>query len=239
MRVFTRVAFVTSCLLLPVTAAVAQTPVDPAGHWEGTVQVPDSPVSIEIDLMTSAAGTLRGTFAQPAQGIKALPLSAVSLEGRTVRFLVKGNAQGSSFAGQIAADGKRIAGEVTVSGYVIPFSVTRVGDARVAAAPVSPAISKELEGVWTGTISADGGPMALEVRLANRPDGTATGVISSPTGAGVEIPIAIVQTGKNVTLDVDAVGASFSGELKPGAGELAGTWNQSTASLPLTLTRVK
>jgi hypothetical protein len=239
MRVFTRVVFITSCLLLPVIAALAQTPVDPAGHWEGTVQVPDSPVSIEIDLVTSTAGSLRGTFAQPAQGIKALPLSAVSLEGRTVRFVVKGSAQGSSFAGEIAADGKRIAGEVTVSGYVIPFSLTRVGDARVAAAPISPAISKELEGVWTGTIPADSGPVALEVRLANRPDGTSTGVISSSTGAGVEVPVAIVQTGKSVTLDVDAVGASFSGELNPAAGELAGTWNQSAASVRLTLTRIK
>ena len=239
MRVFTRLVFLSSWLLMPADAAFAQTPVDPAGHWEGTVQVPDSPVSIEIDLVMSNAGALRGTFAQPAQGIKALPLSAVSVEGRTVRFVVKGNAQGSAFTGEITADGRQMAGEVTVSGYVIPFSLTRAGEARVAAVPVSPAISKELEGVWTGTISADGGQMALEVRLANRPDGTSTGVISSSTGAGLEIPIAIVQTGTSVTLDIDAVGASFSGDLNPAAGTLAGTWRQATASLPLTLTRVK
>ena len=239
MRVFTCAVFVLSCVLLSAAATSAQSPVAVAGHWEGIVQVPDSPVSIEIDLTISNSGSLTGTFAQPAQGIKALPLSLVSQEGRSVRFTVKGNAQGSAFAGVVAPDGKSMAGDVTVSGFVIPFTLTRVGEARVAAAPVSPAISKELEGTWNGTILADGTPMPLEVRLVNRPDGTATGVIVSTSGTGIEIPVAIVQVGHSVTLDVDAVGASFSGELNAAAGKIAGNWTQATASVPLTLTRVK
>lgn len=240
MRVSTRV-FVAAIFVLPCCSyfAFAQTPVDPSGHWEGTVQVPDNPVSIEIDLTMSNTKVLGGTFAQPAQGIKALPLSAVSLEGRNVRFLVKGNAQGSAFAGVIAPDGATMAGEVTVSGFVIPFTLTRIGEARVAAAPISPAISKELEGTWNGTMVADGSPMRLTVRLVNQPDGTSSGVIMSSTGTGVEIPLAIVQAGKRVTLDVDAVGASFSGELDATAGELTGTWHQATVTIPLILTRAK
>ena len=238
MRVFTRAAFVTSFLLLSATA-FAQTPVDPSGHWEGTVQIPDRPVSIELDLLKSNSGELRGTFAQPAQGIKALPLSAVSLEGRTVRFVVKGNDQGSMFAGVMAADGKTITGEVTAGEYVIPFTLTRVGDARVATTPISPAISKELEGTWNGTIEADGKQMRLQVRLANQPDGTSRGLIASPTGSGIEVPIAIAQAGKSVTFDIDAVGASFSGELDASGTAIGGQWRQSSMSLPLTLTRVK
>ncbi len=141
MRVFTRLLMFLASLLSFVT----QMPVDPSGHWEGVVQVPDNPMTVEVDLVVKA-GALSGTFGQPAQGIKALPLTTVSVQGRTVRFVVKGNDQGSTFAGVIAADGKVMTGEVTAGEYVIPFTMTRVGDARVAAVPVSPAITKELEG---------------------------------------------------------------------------------------------
>lgn len=237
MRVSTRVLIAAVLVLLCASFAFAQSPVDPSGHWEGVVQIPEHPMNVEVDLVAKA-GVLSGTFGQPAQGLKALPLTSVSAQGREVRFVVKGNDQGSTFAGIVAPDGKTMSGEVTAGEYVIPFMLTRIGEARVKAAPISPAIGKELEGSWRGTIAADGNEMKVEVRLANRPDGTSRGVILSATGTGIEIPLAIVHTGKSVTLDIDAVGASFSGELNADATEVKGTWAQATASLPLTLTRV-
>jgi hypothetical protein len=233
-RLFVAVILV---VLLCASFAFAQAPVSPTGHWEGVVQIPEHPMVIAVDLSTSVSGSLVGTFAQPEQGVKALPLTTVAVQGRTVRFVVKGNDDGSTFAGVVGEDGKMMTGEVTAGEYVIPFTLTRVGDARVAAVPISPAVGKELEGTWHGTIAADGRQMQVEVRLKNQPDGTSRGEIASPTGTGIAIPIAIVQFGKHVTIEIDAVGASFSGELNAAGTEVRGTWNQSTASLPLTLTR--
>jgi hypothetical protein len=161
----------------------------------------------------------------------------VSVEGRTVRFVVKGNDQGSTFAGVIAADGRTMAGEVKAGDYAIPFTLTRIGEARIAKAPVSPPVSKELEGIWHGTIAADGKDMRLEVRMTNQPDGTSRGVIASPTGSGIEVPMAVLQTGNSVLFDIEAVGASFRGELNADATEVKGTWTQNTATLALTLVR--
>jgi hypothetical protein len=79
--------------------------------------------------------------------------------------------------------------------------------------------------------------MRLVVKMANQPDGTATGTIVSPDGSGVEIPIAMTEKGSNVTVDVTSVGASFVAVLNAAATELVGTWTQGTATLPLTLRR--
>lgn len=239
MRVVIRSAFVASCLLLPAALSFAQAPVDPSGHWEGVVQIPEHPMVVAVDLATTETGTLAGTFAQPEQGVKALPLTTVSVQGRTVRFVVKGNDDGSTFAGVVGADGKVMTGEVTTGEYVIPFALTRIGDARLTAAPISPAIGTELEGTWHGTIAADGKQMQVEVRLRNQPDGTSRGEVMSPTGTGIAIPIAIVQVGKSLTIKIDAVGASFSGQLNAAGSAVRGTWNQSTASRPLILTRAR
>jgi hypothetical protein len=53
-------------LLLPAARLLAQPTIDPSGHWEGAIQVPDTPMKIEIDLAKNASGALAGTFGQPA-----------------------------------------------------------------------------------------------------------------------------------------------------------------------------
>jgi len=52
----------------------------------------------------------------------------------------------------------------------------------------------------------------------------------------MEIPIAVTQKTVNVTIEVAAVGGSFTGVLQA-ATELVGTWTQGPATLPLTFTR--
>ena len=99
-------------------------------------------------------------------------------------------------------------------------------------------LSGFFEGTWRGTILASGSPIQVELRIANRGDGTSTGSVVSRNGTGVEIPVTIVQTGKSLTIGIDAVGASYSGTLNDAATELAGSWSQQSVSLPLTLTRV-
>ncbi len=137
----------------------------------------------------------------------------------------------------LSADGKSMSGEVVATQGSAPFSLTRTGDARIAPAPKSPPIGKELEGTWNGTLDLGERQMRLVVRMANQPDGTATGTIVSPDGSGVDIPIAITQTASKVTIDVPSVGASYVGVLNAAGTELAGTWTQLSAALPLTFRR--
>jgi hypothetical protein len=235
MRSLTRWLVIVALLLRPVCSLRAQEAIDPSGRWEGTIQIQNTAVKIEVDLAKNGKGEFAGTFGQPAQQVKGLPLSTVAIEGRSVRFVFKGGPEAATFKGTLSADGQSITGDATQGGYSIPFSLTRTGDARIAPIPKSPPIGKELEGTWNGALEVNGGQMRLIVKMANQPDGTSAGTIVSPDGSGVDIPIAMAQKGSNVTVDVTSVGASFVGVLNAAATEMAGTWTQGSTTLPLTL----
>lgn len=215
----------------------AQTAVDPSGHWEGAIQIPNMEMKIEIDLTKNDNGEIAGTFGQPAEGVKGLPLSTVSVDGRSVRFVFKGGDGPATFAGALSADGQSIAGEVNQGTYTLPFKLARTGDARIATAPKSAPIGKELEGTWNGTLEVEGRQMRLVVKMANQPDGTASGTIVSEDGSGVEIPIAMTQKGSSLTIEITQVGGAFAGVLNEAGTELVGTYTQGPIAAPLTLKR--
>jgi hypothetical protein len=222
-------------LLVPGSFAQAQGAADPSGHWEGTLKVPQMELKVEIDLARDNRGLFAGTFGEPAKGVKGLPLSSVTVEASAVRFVVKGGPEPATFDGALSADGTSISGTVTQGGFTIPMNLSRTGDARIVRVPNSARIAKELEGTWNGTLDVNGVPMRLVVKMANQPDGTASGTVISQDGSGVEIAIGIVQQASNVTIDVPSVGASYVAVLNAAGTELAGTWTQGPAAFPLTL----
>jgi hypothetical protein len=237
MRAYTRILLVASLLIVPAASLSAQAAVDPSGHWEGTIQLPNTAANIEIDLTRNSQGEFVGTFSQPAQRVKGLPLSTVAVENRSVRFVVKGGGDPASFDGTLSADGRSLTGSIGQSGASIPLTLTRTGDAKIAPVPKNAAIGKEFEGTWNGTLDVGGRQMRITLKMANQPDGTASGTIVSADGSGVEIPIAMTQTAANLSIDVASVGASYVGVLNAARTELAGTWTQGPGSLPLTLKR--
>ena len=234
MRPFLRTFMLVAVTVLPSASLLAQT-IDPSGHWEGTVVAPNMEVKIEIDLEKNATGALAGTFGQPAQGVKGLPLSMIAVEGRSVRFIVKGGDAPATFEGELSADGRSMSGTLAQSDYTLAFSLVRTGDAKIARVPKSPPIGKELEGTWNGTLDLGERQMRLVVKMANQPEGIAVGTIVSPDGSGVEIPIAMTQTASSLTIDVASVGASYAAVLNRAGTELVGTWTQGSTALPLTL----
>lgn len=241
MRTVNRLLFVTSLLIGLPSSLLAQSAVDPTGHWSGAIHVPAyngaSPreVGIDVDIAKSADGALEATFGQPAQNIKGLPLGRVSLDGKTISFELKANG-GGLFKGTVA-DAKSIAGEfiTTAGGYAIPFNLARTGDAIVEAAPKNTAIGEELEGTWNGTVEFEGKRERLVLKMANEADGTAAGTVVDRDGSNVAIPIGIAQKAVSVTIEVAAVKASFTGVLN--GNELTGTWSQGPLTLPVTFTR--
>jgi hypothetical protein len=222
--------------LLGLTPALlAQPASDPSGHWEGAIAAPTGEVRIELDLARSAGGQLAGTFGQPARKLKGFPLSTVSMKDAVLSFELAAGSN-ARFQADVAADGRSMSGTFEGLGGPLPFTMTRTGEPRTYAAPTSAAVSKELEGTWSGTISVDGG-LRLILKLTNRPDGTSTGVIVSVDQGGFEMPVAIAQKGSALTLDVPMVGATYVAALNE-RGELVGTYNTAQGQeLPLNFVR--
>jgi len=230
-----RTLLLAALFLLPAAPLAAQSAADPSGHWEGAIQAPNMEVRFEIDLAKNSKGELAGSFGQPAENLRGLPLANFAMDGRSIDFQIKGSAAGQrTFKGALSADGASMSGDFSQAGFTVRFSLTRTGDARVDTPARNASIGKELEGTWNGTVDVNGLQRRLVLTLANQPDGAATGNVLN-VDEGLEIPIsAITQKGSSVTLDVKAVGGSFSGALNAEGTELVGTLTQGSAVEPVT-----
>ncbi|MEO8077809.1 MAG: hypothetical protein ABI818_15900 [Acidobacteriota bacterium] len=223
-------------LLLSTTMfPVPQTAAGPSGHWKGTLQVPGQALEIEIDLARKG-DTWEGAIAIPAQSLKGFPLSAIAVQGDRVSFAMSGVPGAPQFSGALSKDAKSLAGDFTQGGATIPFTVARTGDAKLETLPKSTPIPRELEGAWEGAIDVNGQTLHLALKLANSPQGPATGTLVSIDQGGAEIPIpSIVLAGTHLKLIVRAVAGTWDGEV--GDRQLTGTWVQGPLNVPLVFKR--
>jgi hypothetical protein len=219
--------------LCGASAARAQTAPDPSGHWKGSVEIPGQTLPFEIDLAKDANGRFVGTLTET--GVRNLPLIKVAVTGRTVTLQASAE---QPFNGELSADGRTLSGTVVLSGYSLPLEFTRTGDASIEPPPTSAPISKELEGTWEGTLSANKGPMRVALTMTNQPGGRATGHLVSVDEGGLLIPIVITQEGSRLSYVATAVPSSWAGALSADGNELVGTFTQGPASLPLNFRRV-
>src|SRR4030095_1765716 len=101
MRLFTRMHLLAALLIVSAHFLMGQTPAATtdqfSGHWEGTVQIPNMELKIEIDLAKNSKGEFAATFVSPPQNLKGLPLSTVAIDGRSVRLILKAGSEVSTF----------------------------------------------------------------------------------------------------------------------------------------------
>jgi hypothetical protein len=221
-------------LLVSAPFARAQALADPSGHWKGSVQIPGREIVFMVDLVRNDKGEFVGTTGLPAENINGLPLRSVTVAGTSVSFDAR---RDQPFKGELSADGKSISGETTLSGYVLPFSMIRTGDAEIVLPAKSEPIGKELEGAWDGTLDANGTTMRFVLKLANQPDGTSTASLVSLDEGELQVPLVVTQKGSSVALANNIIKSSFAGILNPERTELAGTFTQGPATLPMVFRR--
>jgi hypothetical protein len=201
------------------------------GHWEGSIQTPDgNSMDFSVDLDQNAKNEWIGDIDIPARNTKDAPLAKITASGTKLTFGF--GAGGPTFAGEVAADGKSIKGELTVGDNSMPFALKWVSEPKVVLPVASPPVAKEFEGFWEGEIAGpDGNTLRVQLKLANTPEG-ANGVFISVDQGGAEIPINnIKQEGAKLSFELKVAGGTYTGELKEGA--IAGTWTQGMYSAPL------
>lgn len=214
----------------------AQTPDPAAGHWEGTLQIPNRELNVVVDLRKNEKQAWVGHFSFAGGGPQEVPLEDIRVTADTVHFRLGGGLPESPvFEGKLNAEQKTLAGTATQGGNPVDFKLNRTGDAKVITPSVSSAIGKELEGTWEGTLQA-GQPLRLELKLKNDGQGHSTGSLVSLDQGAIDLAITnIVQTGNKLSYDVKMVGGKFSGTVNEGQTELTGEWSQGGQQLPLTM----
>lgn len=232
-----RIGLIAFACLVVALPARAQSPVDPTGHWEGIVDLPNLKLPIAIDIARGETSGFVGTLTNTQEGIQGLPLKSVALDGRLVQFVIASGSGREEFNGVLTANGKAISGSFLVNGFSAPIEFERTGDPAIEH-PTSAPIDKAFEGTWNGVLNVNGTSMPLVMTMTNHADGTSTASISSPTSAGIEIPVsALVQKASSLTAEIKAVSATYAGALSADGSTLTGTWTEPRFSGPVTFTR--
>ena len=115
-----------------------------------------------------------------------------------------------------------------------PVEFKRTGEAKVELIPASPAVSKELDGDWEGSLKMGNGAFPMVFHLKNQPDKTVMETFD--TGNATDLPLNDVkQTGQKVEFGMRIAHGAFQGTLNKEGTELAGQFTHEENSVPLTL----
>jgi hypothetical protein len=103
--------------------------------------------------------------------------------------------------------------------------------------PASPAVSKELEGDWEGSLQApNGASFPMVFHFKNQPDKTVAATMDSPGRNAMAMPLnSVRQTDQKVEFGMKIAGVSFQGSLNKEGTELAGQFTTEAGSTPMTL----
>ena len=219
--------------LLAASSAHAQTAPDLSGHWKGTIEIPNQATDFELDIARNTSGQYYGTVTTGTDKAT-IPLKHVAFEGRRLMFYARTD---QPMEAVVVDSGTSAIGTATLSGYALPFSMGRTGEAKVEPQPTSPAVTKALEGTWKGTLVGSSASYHLVVTITNGPDGRATATSVSVDEGGMLLPLTVAQDGSNVKFQSRGVSIGWAGVLNAAGTELAGTFTQGGTSVPLTFTR--
>jgi len=213
----------------------------PDGHWEGSFTVNNREVGVSLDLAKNEKSEWIASMGLPSGNATGLVVMNVAVNGKSVKFVAV-EFQMATFDLTLGPDGRMKGtmsapqGPMSTQGSV-PVELKRTGEAKVELISVSPAVSKELEGDWEGSLQAPNGVLfPLVFHFKNLPDKTVAATMDSPGRNAMAMPLNNVkQTGQKVEIGLKIAGASFQGSLNKEGTELALQMIHDGGSSPLTL----
>jgi len=205
-----------------------------AGHWEGTFKVNDREIGLGLDLAKNAKSEWIGSMSIPAENMTGLVVMDVVVSGNSVKF-VGVELMMSRFDLALAPDG-RMKGTLSNPQATVPIELKRSGEAKVELIQASPAVSKDLEGDWEGSLQMPGRAFRILFHFKNQADGTVAATIDTPDTGAIGVPLNNVkQTGRKVEVGIKVAHATFQGTLNAESTELAGQFAHEQNGVPLTL----
>ncbi len=231
---FGRIFGLAGAALMCASIVGAQT--DPAGHWEGRCSVGGRDLTLTLDLAKSAKSLWVASMGVPSENATGLVVKDVAVNGTSVTFVAVELMMAKFDLTQTPA--ATLKGTFTTHGGTVPIEFKRTGEAHVELMAPSPAVSKDLEGEWEGTLAV-GPPQGflVLVHFKNQPDGTVDATFTNLTLGQGAAPINDVrQTDRKVEFGLRVGHASFQGTLNKDGTVLDGQFTHEGAPpIPLTL----
>jgi len=204
----------------------------PEGHWEADIKGDGpQPMRVTLDLAKNAKSQWIASMGLPSANKTGLVVKDVVVNGKSVKFVAL-ELMSARFDLTLGSDGNM---KGTISGpRSQPVEFKRTGEAKVELIPASPAVSKELEGDWEGSLKTPNSPFRMVFHFKNQPDKTVMATFD--TGNATGLPFNDVkQTGQKVEFGMKIAHGTFQGTLNKEGTELAGQFTHEANSVPLTL----
>jgi hypothetical protein len=211
------------------------------GAWEGTLDVGEASLRLVAKLRRAENGTYSALLDSIDQGAKDIPVTSVSVKGKSARLeLTPLNA---TFDGKLSEDAKEWSGTWTQLGKTHFFTFTRTE--RPTALPEAipdEALNRrggsDLQGYWKGTLAVGPTHLRLAFKIMDAGAGKWTGTLDSLDQGARNLPITSVTFHKPVVeLEITGVGGFYEGKIDSAGKEIKGQWTQAGKSLDLVLTR--
>jgi hypothetical protein len=214
---------------------------NPAGRWEGNIQIPGEDLNIVLDLLQDGSGKWSGAITIPSLNIKGAALSDIVIKQSDLNLAIK-SALGSPDTGpaKLSAHlaGDAMSGNFLQAGNSAPFNLRRTGDAQVDAVAQSTAVTPELEGEWKGEYEIFGYKRHVSLKLFNHQGASATADFVVVGKRVNNLPVDLVtQESDFLTVDSHETGLSYEGRFLRTTKELAGVITQGGIETPLVLRR--
>jgi hypothetical protein len=104
-------------------AANKQAALKIAGTWNGALAISGTSLRLRLNISKSSTGTATGTMDSLDQGANGIPLSAITLKDRKVRFEAGGI--GGIYEGTLATEGATFSGQWHQGGQTLPLEFKR------------------------------------------------------------------------------------------------------------------
>ena len=204
----------------------------PDGHWEGSFTVNNRETGLSLDLARNAKSEWIASMGLPSENATGLVVMDVAVNGKSVKFVAV-ELRMAPFDLTLGSDG-RMKGTFSSPQGSLAVEFKRTGEAKVELIPASPAVSKELEGDWEGSIQSPNGPSRMVFHFKNQPDKTVTATFDSGNATGLPLND-VKQTGQKVEFAIAVEHSTFQGSLNKQGTELAGQLTVGPNPTPLTL----
>ena len=204
----------------------------PDGHWEADI-TGDGPqrIRVSLDLAKNAKSEWIASMGLPSDNKTGLVVKDVVVNGKSVKF-VGLELMSARFDLTLGPDGN-MKGTISGPGSQ-PVEFKRTGEAKVELIPASPAVSKDLEGDWEGSLESPNGAFRMVFHFKNQPDKTV--MTTFDTANATNLPLNDVkQTGQKVEFGMRIAHGTFQGILNKEGTELAGQFTHEANSVPMTL----
>ena len=204
----------------------------PAGHWEAEITGDGSQrIRVSLDLAKNAKSEWIASMGLPADNKTGLVVKDVVVNGNSVKFVAV-ELMSTPLDLTLGPDGTM---KGTISGRRSqPVEFKRTGEAKVELIPACPAVSKELEGDWEGSLAMPNGAFRMVFHFKNQPDKTVKATFDPGNATGLPLND-VKQTGKKVEFGMRIAHGTFQGTLNKEGTELAGQFTHEANSVPLTL----